>query len=164
MKLILVRHAAAGVRDPLKWPDDSERPLTKKGRRRFETAASGLWHLVPEVDVVLASLKVRAWDTALILQDEAGWPAPQSLDELRESPPEAVLSALKPYRSLDIVAMVGHEPYLSRFAAHLLAPYAGVELELKKGGAMCLELPENEEESRARLLWLIQPKVLRGLA
>jgi phosphohistidine phosphatase len=164
MKLILVRHGIAGVRDILKWPNDGDRPLTQKGRRRFEVAAQGLAQLEPEVDLVLASLKVRAWDTAVILHEEAGWPAPQALDELRESAPEAVLAALEPYRSLDSVALVGHEPFLTRLASHLLASQGGIAIDLKKGGALCLELPEEGSESTARLLWLLQPKALRGLA
>ncbi len=163
MKLILVRHGIAGERDILKWPNDGDRPLTKKGRRRFEVAARGLSRLAPEVNLVLASLKVRAWDTAVILHQEARWPSPQALDELRESPPEAVLSALKPYRGVGIVALVGHEPYLSRLAGHLLASDAGVELELRKGGAIAIDWPE-DNDAKARLLWLIQPKALRALA
>ena len=35
MKLYVIRHAIAGVRDPKRWPDDRERPLTKAGTRRL---------------------------------------------------------------------------------------------------------------------------------
>ena len=33
MLLLLIRHAHAGDRDPERWPDDRDRPLTDKGRK-----------------------------------------------------------------------------------------------------------------------------------
>ena len=33
MLLLLIRHAAAAERDSTLWPDDSQRPLTDKGRK-----------------------------------------------------------------------------------------------------------------------------------
>jgi phosphohistidine phosphatase len=160
MKLIVVRHAIAEDRDPVAWPDDGVRPLTKRGRRRFESAARGLWRLVPEVDIVLSSPYLRAWDTALILQKQAGWPAPQVCDELRNSPPEDVLRAIEPYRHLDTVVVVGHEPYLGRLIGHLLSPSGSIGLELKKGAAACIDMTE----AGPRLLWLLQARALRQLA
>jgi len=164
MRLIVVRHAIAGVRDPRIWLNDGERPLTKKGRIRFARAAEGLARLVPEVDLMLSSPYVRAWDTAMLLKEHGGWPAPQICDELKDGSPEVVLQALQPYRSLDSVAMVGHEPYLSRFISQVLSPAAGVTMELKKGAAACIDLPQTETHTDSRLLWLLQPRALRGLA
>ena len=47
MRLYLVRHAIAHDRDAKKWPDDGQRPLTKRGIQRFEQVAAGLRKLVP---------------------------------------------------------------------------------------------------------------------
>ncbi|HEY7678606.1 MAG TPA: hypothetical protein VIG69_16145 [Candidatus Methylomirabilis sp.] len=41
MDLYLVRHAFAGKRDPARWPDDTQRPITPEGARRFRQAARG---------------------------------------------------------------------------------------------------------------------------
>jgi phosphohistidine phosphatase len=160
LKLYVVRHAIAYDRDPERWPDDSVRPLTPRGRRRFRKAARGIARLVPAVDVVLSSPWVRAWDTAGILEDEAGWPAAVRLDALTEDSPDNVVTALEPYAERDSVAVVGHEPYLSNFIGHLLAPGAGLRIEMRKGAVACLEYTS---EGR-RLLWLLQPKALRKLA
>ena len=55
LRIYLVRHAYAGHADAAKWPDDSARPLTEDGIRKFRSAAAGLRRLVPDVGVVLSS-------------------------------------------------------------------------------------------------------------
>jgi phosphohistidine phosphatase len=159
MKLIVVRHAIAEEHDPQVWPDDSLRPLTRRGRRRFADAARGIGSLVPGVDLVLSSPYVRAWDTAMLLQKHAGWPSPQVCNELRYDPPDSVLQAIEPYRGLVTLALVGHEPHLSRLISHVLSPPSAVAVELRKGAAACMEL----SETGAKLLWLMQPRALRLL-
>lgn len=161
MDLYLVRHAIAGERDPVRWPNDGERPLTKKGIRRFTRAAKGLVSLVPEVDVVLSSPYRRAWQTAEILED-AGWPAPRRLDELAQGEPGVLLRALQPYREFDKIVLVGHEPYLSRFITAVLghAPWQ----EMKKGGAVRIQADHLSLTGGAELRWYLPPSVLRKLA
>jgi hypothetical protein len=39
MKIILFRHGPAESRDPERWPDDAERPLTPRGEKRTRLAA-----------------------------------------------------------------------------------------------------------------------------
>jgi phosphohistidine phosphatase len=162
--LYVVRHAIAEERDPAAWPDDDVRPLTERGIRRFRKAALGIERLVPTVDVMLASPKVRAWDTAVILNEEAGWPEPVACDALRESEPLAVLQALEAYSHLSSLAIVGHEPYLGRLLAFLLRAEAGTTFELRKGGAASLYLEGVSETSMASLKWCLTPKILRALA
>jgi phosphohistidine phosphatase len=160
MEIYLVRHADAGERDPERWPDDSQRPLTKKGIRRFKKAASGLVSLVDHVDVVLASPYERAWHTACILE-EAGWPPPIRLDELINSEPGVLYRALSQYAALSSIALVGHEPHLSRFAAALLgrAPWT----EIKKGGVARFDQDLLSLSGGATLAWYLPPKLLRRL-
>ena len=64
MLLLLIRHAHAGERDPDRWPDDRDRPLTDKGRKiqRKMSRALGKLDLVPTM--VLASPWARAAETA----------------------------------------------------------------------------------------------------
>lgn len=160
MDIYLVRHGIAGERDPERWPDDSLRPLTRKGMRRFERAASGLVSLVPEVDIVLSSPYTRAWQTASILE-EAGWPSPLRFDALVRGEPGALIGALQPYNDLHSIALVGHEPHLSRFAASLLgrAPWG----ELRKGGVVLLSQPQLTLSGGATLEWYLPPRVLLRL-
>jgi phosphohistidine phosphatase len=164
--LYLVRHAIAFNADPSQWPDDSLRPLTPQGEKRFRQAARGLRQIVPSVDVVLSSPWVRAWRTAELLEKEAGWPAPVKCEALESGrAPAEVLQALQPYASAGAVALVGHEPSVHELASYLLTADTGhVQIEFRKGGVAALEIDEGLRPGSARLIWLLPPRVLRALA
>jgi len=163
--LILVRHAIAGEADPDQWPVDSERPLTKRGERRFRQGAVGIGKLVSGVDAVLSSPYRRAWQTALILEESAGWPEPLPCPELEpDRPADEVLAALQRSDEWTRVALVGHEPHLSHLAAYLLSgPDAEPCLLLKKGGAACLRFDSEVAPGSACLRWWATPAMLRAL-
>jgi phosphohistidine phosphatase len=155
MQLYVVRHAIAEERDAERWPDDAERPLTKEGEESFREAARGLARIVPSLDVVLASPYVRAWRTAEILHEEAGWPPPTRCEELEAwRAPADALEAVGEHGGS--VALVGHEPYLSRLVSLLLTKDDdAVHIDLKKGGVILVE-------DRV-LRWYASPKILRAV-
>jgi phosphohistidine phosphatase len=164
MDVYLVRHAIGAQRDSARWPDDSERPLTPDGAARFERAARGLRRVVPEVDVVLTSPYVRAWQTAEILEREAGWPAPERAAELEASRATVDAVDLLRRRASGSVALVGHEPNLSSLASLLLAgDQHTVAIELKKGAAILLTVSPEVRPGSALLRWSATPKILRTL-
>jgi phosphohistidine phosphatase len=165
MELYLIRHAIAEDRDATRWPDDSARPLTAAGAERFARAVHGLRRLVPAVETVLSSPYERAWQTAEILRDEAGWPPPEPCDALgAHHASRAALEVLQE-RRVGSIALVGHEPYLSSLASLLLAGTPErVDTELKKGGAIGLRYDGDPVPGRAILLWSASPRILRGLA
>jgi phosphohistidine phosphatase len=166
VELYIVRHAIAHERDAARWPDDSLRPLTPEGEERFRRAARGLARLVPTVEVVLSSGFVRAWRTAEILNEEAGWPAPQPCEELEaDRNPEEAVGVLSGLLGRARVAMVGHEPHLSELTALLLTGRRdGFAQDLKKGGAIRLDVFGPPWESSSVLLWTVPPKALRWVA
>ncbi len=166
MYLYLVRHAVAHKRDPEKWPDDSERPLTPEGEEDFVGATRGLVRVVPEVDVLLSSPYERAWRTAEILTQHAGWPAPQELPALEpEVPPEKAVLALETYAGTQSIALAGHRPGLHELAVYLLTgDAAGADMKIKKGGVVCIEFEGAPEAGAGTLRWLFTPRVLRTLA
>ena len=166
MDLYLVRHGIAGEADASQWPDDRDRPLTPKGKQRFGASAQGLASVVPSVDVVLSSRYARAWQTAEILRNDAGWPAPLACEALESShAPADVLQALQPYSATRAVALVGHEPNLHELTSYLLTAEAShAQIELKKGGVARVWLDESLRPGSARLVWLFPPKVLRRLS
>ena len=160
----LVRHAFAAHADPERWPDDSLRPLTEDGIRRFQPAARGLRRLVPRVDVVLSSGFARAWQTAEILHDVARWPEPQDCPalEVGESPASA-LDVLRG-RAEESVALVGHEPYLSELASLLCTGSGGsLQLELKKGAVALISCDGPIGPGSGYLRWALPPKILRAV-
>lgn len=163
MDLYLVRHAIAEPRNPERM-EDARRALTRQGVKRFEAAARGLRALGIGVDRVLASAYARAWSTAEILHAEAAWPAPMRWRELQPGVDPAECLASLAGRAEVALALVGHEPQLSRLASLLVSgnPDA-TALELKKGGVVCLGAPDSLAPDTGVLRWSASPKMLRRL-
>lgn len=165
MYLYLVRHAVAYSRDAERWPDDSKRPLTPEGEEGFRGAARGLGRIVPDVEALLSSPYERAWRTAEILAEQAGWPAPEEFPALEpDIPPEkVVLALLETYAGKQSIAVVGHRPCLHELAVYLLTGDPGsADMKIKKGGIVCIEFDEALKAGEGKLRWLFTPKVLRG--
>lgn len=163
MDLIIVRHAIAGERDPHRWPDDSERPLTKDGIAKFERAAAALRSIAGSVDLVLASPFRRAWQTAEILEKVTGWPAPVTCLELQPDSSPAMAIERCNREPAAVIALVGHEPLLGELAATLLAGEGAPAQPLKKGGAVCLRTSDDVSAGGMTLRWWLPPRVLRQL-
>jgi phosphohistidine phosphatase len=90
MDLLVVRHAIAEDREVFakSGKDDSERPLTPAGRRKFKRAACGLHRLVRTIDLLATSELVRAVETGDVLQRTFGIGKAARLAELApEAPP-----------------------------------------------------------------------------
>lgn len=166
MNVYLIRHAVAHKRDQERWPEDSRRPLTPEGEEEFEGAARGLARIVPEVEVLLSSPYERAWRTAEILAEQAGWPAPEMLPALEpDIPPEKVVLALETYEGKQSIALTGHRPCLHELAAYLLTgDIGGADMKIKKGGVVCIEFDDVMKAGAGKLRWLFTPRVLRTLA
>ena len=165
MDVYLVRHgAAADATDP-QWPDDRERPLTTQGVKRFRREARGLAALGAGVDVMLSSPYRRAWRTAELLEEDAGWPAPVECAALEPGrPPAEVLTALQPYSGSSAVALVGHEPSMHQLASYLLTSDTHhAAIEFRKGSVARLQIDASLRPGSAVLLWLLAPKVLRAV-
>jgi len=167
VQLLLVRHAKAFERDPAAWPDDRGRPLTAEGRRAFARFARQLGRLVPEVDLLESSRLVRAWQTAQLLHEEAGWPKPSRLEALEDlDAPDATAPhrTLLHMRGIGRLAWVGHEPLLGRLASTVLTgdPDA-LPIAFKKGAVVAIELDAADPDVRGRLAWMLTPSVARRL-
>lgn len=159
-----MRHAVAERRSAACWPDDSLRPLSDEGAERFRSAARGLATLVPTVDRMLSSPYARAWRTAEILHEETGWPGPERCPALEADCGLTDVLAVLDAATASSLALVGHEPLLSRFASLLLTGDGDLaRLELKKGSTVLLELVGGHGPRTAVLRWSVSPKILRRL-
>jgi phosphohistidine phosphatase len=141
MQLLLIRHADAGERNPDQWPDDRLRPLTSEGRKSHRKVAKRLRRhgLVPSV--LLTSPWLRAWQTAEETAEVTGGPAPVASEALAKEPDIGAIAAAIGRQPPDaLVALVGHEPWLSELASLLLADDAErVAIDLPKSGVIGLE-------------------------
>ncbi len=162
MDVYIVRHAVAFERDAERWPDDRTRPLTPRGIKRFRLMARGVRRIVPRVDAILSSPLVRAWQTAAILAEEAGWPEAEVFHELEPGRrPGEVLGRLKDRVGAGALALVGHEPGLHELLGLLiLGPNARWNGEMKKGAIAKIVLESGARAGSGRLEWLLTAKTV----
>lgn len=161
--LYLVRHAIAAERGD-KWPDDTKRPLTHRGRARMREAVRGLQALGVKIELVLTSPLVRARQTAEILVE--GLESSPDLEEADALAPEHrpadVVSALATRVRCGALALVGHEPGLGELAAWLIG--AKEPIEFRKGGVCLIDSPGLPPGRPGKLIWFATPRMLRALA
>jgi phosphohistidine phosphatase len=161
--LFLVRHAIAAEHGE-DWPNDAERPLTRKGIARMQDVARGLGALGVEIQVVLTSPLLRARQTAELLAAELT-PGPAVVVVSALEPgvaPTKVVDAIGAHATATGIALVGHEPGLGELAAWLVG--ARAPFPLKKGGVCRIDLAGVPPANPGQLIWLATPRMLRGLA
>jgi len=164
MELLLVRHAIAFERDPRRWRDDGERPLSPRGIARARKAATGLKRLVARPTRLLSSPLLRTRQTAAVLTQYAGWPRAQNASLLAPgTPPEELLARLARERGPRI-ALVGHEPDLSELLAACLGASAAGAFAFRKMGVALVRFRGPVHAGRGQLLWLLPPRLLRAVS
>jgi phosphohistidine phosphatase len=168
MQLLVIRHAIAEDRDEFaeSGHDDSERPLTRDGRRRMRRAARGLRQIAPPINKIASSPYVRAFDTAQIVAKALGVDAEiEVLDALTpEQHGEALIPWLASQPQDSTVAVVGHEPHLGRLVTWLMTGSVESHVVFKKGGVCLLDLGVRPSGGSALLYWLLTPAHLRAIA
>ena len=162
MLLLLIRHANAGDRDPQRWPDDRDRPLTDKGRKTQRDVSRFLLKrdLVPTL--VLTSPWSRAAETAEILVRELNLSKPPvPSDALGDNPDLARLAEDIGDPGPDaIVALIGHSPWMEELASLLLTGKAeGVRIDYPKSGVMGIEV-EKPEAGTGELRLFLRPRMM----
>lgn len=166
MKVLLIRHARAQERtaQTALARRDHARRLTDAGRKDMRRAAKGLRKIAPDLDILASSPLVRARETAEIIERVFGGPAITELAALAPgAAPEELLGWLRE-QHVNTVALVGHEPDLSRMAAYLLSREARGFIEMKKGAACMVEFDSAPAAGTGTLTWLLAPGQLRRLA
>ena len=162
MKLLLIRHAAAVLRGT-HGVRDHERPLTRRGREKFRLAARGLARIVDRPDVLLTSPLTRARATAEIAAAAFKRLAPRIEPALAQESAEVVVTALRKHPLAATIAIVGHDPALSRLLARFLGTRPGDDrLAFKKGGVALIDLPHGPSAA-GQLRWFVKPAILRSL-
>lgn len=160
MNLYLIRHAIA--EEESASGEDSQRALTDKGAKKMRQIAKGLRTLGVEFDLILTSPFTRARQTAEILSDVfrvkkeivvSGNLAPMG-------DPDLLLAEINEKYTVDSLALVGHEPYLSTMVGMLTANGSPVDVTFKKGGVCRLATDDLHHTRKATLEWMLTPGVL----
>ena len=166
MRLILMRHAHAGEADPRRWPDDRQRPLSDKGRRKHAVVADALRRMGVRFDRLLSSPLVRARQTAdIIAAVYGGAPAIEETPALGDRATLAdLLAALARLPADAAVLCVGHEPFLSEAEAALISRGGPVRIEMRKSGVAGLDFKGRPVAGAGTLLYHFRPRELLALA
>jgi phosphohistidine phosphatase len=166
MNLYIVRHAIAVQRGTAGYEDDSQRPLTDKGRKKMEKIAQALQQLEVELNLILTSPYVRARDTAKILASEFSLKDKIALTDNLIPPGDFdhLIDEINEKYSVSNLALVGHEPMLSGFVSFLTTGNTDTKLTLKKGGVCLLSADDLRQERRATLQWLLTPAIMIELS
>jgi phosphohistidine phosphatase len=166
MNLLVVRHAIA--EDPAESAtghvDDAGRRLTPEGRKKMKQAARGLRTVVPEIQLLATSPLIRARETADIIAAAYRPITPLVVAALAPGRPASEIGDwLEGQRRHDVVAIVGHEPGLSQTVGWLVVGDERSLLELKKGAACLVALPDVVGPGSGTLVWALAPAQLREL-
>ena len=154
LTLLFIRHADAG--DSAAWVgNDADRPLSKKGRKQAKRLGSLLDRLGVRPDVLLASPRLRAADTATLVGRRVGRSSKieARLDAGFDAAAlESLVADLDPTASM--LAIVGHDPDFSEVASWLVdAP-----ISLAKGALVRIDLPARAiGPGKGTLQWLLPP-------
>lgn len=165
--LILLRHGLAGDPDAFQRRfllPDAERPLTKRGRQELKLVIKVLGQLVGDVDLILTSPFVRAYETARFLNKKFTRSRFLVCPDIRPMIATArTHKFLQSKRLSGVVAMVGHEPQLSRFLSFILTGEVSSNFHIKKGGFAIIESDQKLTPRLARLKCLVQPSHIKKI-
>lgn len=138
MDLWLVRHGEAVPENV-----DPSRPLSAEGFRWISEVASVLACRIGNIDLVAASGKLRARQTAQILAASAGYPSDRIAETSALSPgasPEAFLEFLEEQKGNGTILCAGHLPSIAHIASCLLSAGDPVRLVFNPGTACLIRL------------------------
>ena len=160
MNLYLIRHAIAEEESPS--IEDHQRVLTEKGAKKMRNIAKGLKTLGLEFDYIITSPYIRAQQTAEILGDvfklRKRIVMSESIAPMGD--PNQLLAEINEKYTVNSLAIVGHEPYLSNLISLLTAGGAPIEMTFKKGGVCYLTTDDLHHTHKATLQWLLTPGLL----
>ncbi len=155
--LYLVRHADAG--DPSEWTGpDAERPLSGKGVKQAARLAATLLAAETRFDSIRHSPARRCAETATVLSAVLEVEATAD-DRLANGPTLSDLDRMFDRKGVNRLALVGHEPSLSRLVAELTGT-SGIAVE--KGALIRIDLPNGPGAGAGRLVTIAPPSLLRA--
>lgn len=162
MNLYIIRHAIAVEESTPEYEDDSQRPLTDKGKKKMRQIAKGLRALGVDFDLILSSPYVRAKETAEILAEVSRTKADVVFSEnlIPMGDPDLLIAEMNEKYSANSIALVGHEPHLTTLIGLLVSENASLDMTLKKGGVCRLSVDDLHHTRKATLEWLITPGIL----
>lgn len=158
MQLLIIRHAEA-VDPHDAGGADAPRALTPAGRAQARALGRLLTRLLPTLDVLAASPLVRAQETAALVGEAFPTASPVTLPALAPGAPLAAVLDWLIAQEQAHLAVVGHEPDLTRLANVLLGGRDAPLAALEKGSACWLDFVSRPRPGRGLLRALLPPAI-----
>lgn len=161
MQVHLLRHGSA--EDTPAGGTDAGRRLTQEGRDQLRRVLerARVMRIVPSI--ILSSPLVRAVETAELAAKALGSAARVILTDalLPSASPVQVWGQIRRRSNETQILLAGHEPLLSRVAAHLLGVVA-LRLEMRKAMLVRIDMDDFAAEPHGILKWVLPPEALGG--
>lgn len=157
MKLIIIRHAIAMDREVAKrkYIKDIDRPLTKEGVKEFSSLLNSMRSKLLGIDILFTSPAKRTLDTTRLVRRLLRVKKTRENDLLLPNSGVLPIANGLRKRKEKTIAIVGHEPQLSKLVTFLLTKKINAKsiVKLKKGSICILE----KKSSKFSLLELLVP-------
>ncbi len=137
MKLYLMQHALAYSAE-----EDRERPLSPPGISQAKATARGIKRLGLEFDLIVASPKRRAHQTAALIAESVRFPYSDILTTeaaLPDQAPQVLFELLQKEAPGSRILVVGHQPQMAKVANALLQ---GGTVLIENAGLSCFEVDQ----------------------
>jgi len=134
---------------------DASRRLTPEGEERIRNEAAGLKYMCVRPDLILASTRLRARQTAEIVAQALGSSLTLESKLAHGCSLSNLAEVLARHLEPESVLVVGHNPDMSLIAGSLVG---GKNLALSPGGVVFLET--DLEPGKGRLVKLLTPEAL----
>jgi len=158
--IYVIRHAWAGHFGDPGWSDDSQRPLTEDGRRRFTQVVKQLIKRGFAPEIIASSPYVRCRQTAdIVAKHVAGSPQVVEIAALKPHSDMVSLFEWTRLQECDEVAWVGHAPDVGYLTATLLGD-CGSAIRFAKGACAAVRLDGTVGDAVGQLHWLATAKLL----
>ena len=162
--LYFMRHAEAGVHDPRRWPDDSQRPLTGDGVKQARKAAAGLRRAGFRLTKIYSSPYVRARQTAEAAAIELEFDGKIIFTKAME--PDGNYGELEKIvlrlEDGEKVLFTGHEPSISSFVSRLLTEDASLPMVFEKSAVCRLDVT-GRSPLKTKLRWFLPPRLAKKI-
>ena len=167
MEVFVFRHGPAENRDPIRWPNDDDRPLSRAGVEETREAARGFAAVEPDVRRIATSPAERARATAELLAKALELPRRvETWDVLApDCPASPVLARVADEgKKADRLVLVGHEPILSELVGGAISGECVSVVHLARAGAAALRFEAKVAPGAGELSWLLTRRLLAALA
>ena len=164
MKIHVLRHGIAVVRDDLDVKNDSARQLTARGKRQLRQTAAAMKKMGLRFDLILSSPYLRAKQTAEIVAESLKLKKQLKFSDALApdgSPKNLIRQLNESKPAPENVLLVGHEPYLSCLISLLTTGGMDLAMDFKKGGLCKLETGKLNYDRCAALAWLLTPRQMK---